>query len=172
MIIKYGKKILKQKCEDVVFPDESLKDLIINLFDEIEKVGNGIGLAACQVGVAKRVGAIRLPKEAQVPNTDSENQDIVLINPEIIETKNEALINEGCLSIPNVWQKIKRFENVTVKNHTLDGEECVIHAEGMLAQAIQHEVDHMNGILFIDHFDKTQKLLVENKLRKIKGNLY
>ncbi len=170
MIVKYGKKILRQKCEDVVFPDESLKELIFTLFDEIEKIGNGVGLAACQIGVAKRVGAIRIPKEnTEVPDTD---RDVVLINPEFVSGENENMMNEGCLSIPGVWQKVKRWEKVTIKNHTLDGEECVINADGMLAQAIQHEIDHMNGILFIDHFDKTQRLLTENKLRKIKGNLY
>lgn len=191
MIIKYGKKVLRQKSEPVVFPDDTLKDLVAKLYQEGKEVGNAIGVAACQIGVLKRVAAIRYPDHRETKTTTESatsnlstiegtifNEgnkemvtvygDVVLINPEIVEVMEEIVVNEGCLSIPGIWQNLKRFERIKVKNYTMAGKEETFVARGILAQAIQHEIDHFNGILFIDHLDKLQKILIENKLKKIK----
>ena len=100
-----------------------------------------VGLAAPQIGISLRVIVIALPEE----------EDIVIINPEIVRRRGERLINEGCLSVPGYFGQIKRAESVTVKGRDQNGKEIRIKAEGLLGQALEHEIDHLNGTLYIDH---------------------
>lgn len=108
----------------------------------------GIGLAAPQVGTPLRVIVIGTPEE----------EDIVLINPEIVRRTGERLVDEGCLSIPGYVGQIKRAESVTVKGRDQNGKEIRIKANELLAQALEHEIDHLNGVLYIDHLDSLDKL--------------
>ncbi len=135
-----GDEILRKKCRTVEVVDERLKQLVEDMLDTMYKY-NGVGLAAPQVGVLKRVVVIDI---------DDDKGPYVLINPEIIKEKGEQEVEEGCLSFPNKFAKIVRPAEVTVKALDKDGKEYKIKAKDLLAQAISHEVDHLNGILFVD----------------------
>lgn len=141
IIRQEGDEILKKKSRPVEVIDERIQELVKDMIETMHKY-DGVGLAAVQVGVLKRVVVIDTYEE--------KSQVYVLINPEIIETKGLREVEEGCLSFPNKFAKVKRPEKVTVKALNEKGEEITIKAEGLLAQAICHEVDHLNGEVFID----------------------
>ncbi len=141
MIRQEGDEILKKKSRVVEVIDDKIKELIKDMIETMHKY-DGVGLAAVQVGVLKRVVVI---------DTYEEGSPVyVLINPEIIKTKGLREIEEGCLSFPNKFAKVERPEEVTVKALDENGKEIEIKATGLLAQAICHEVDHLNGEVFID----------------------
>lgn len=139
-IRKNGDEILRKKSREVEKVDEKIKELVKDMLETMYK-NNGVGLAAPQVGILKRVVVIDLYDN---------NGPIVLINPEIIKEKGEQEVVEGCLSFPNQFAKIIRPAEVTVKALDEDGKEIKIKAKELLAQAISHEVDHLEGILFVD----------------------
>ena len=141
IIRQEGDEILKKKSRPVENIDDKLKELIKDMIETMHKY-DGVGLAAVQVGVLKRVIVI---------DTYEEGKPVyVLINPEIIETKGSREVEEGCLSFPNKFAKVIRPEKVTLKALNEEGKELKIKAEGLLAQAMCHEVDHLNGEVFID----------------------
>ncbi len=107
-----------------------------------------VGLAAPQVGVPLRVIVIGIPEE----------KDIVLINPEIVRRKGERMVTEGCLSIPGYFGVVKRAESVRVKARDVRGRETKINADELLAQVLEHEIDHLNGVLYIDHLESPDQL--------------
>jgi peptide deformylase len=107
-----------------------------------------VGLAAPQVGVSLRVTVIGLPDQ----------EDIILINPEIVRRKGQRVVSEGCLSIPGYVGELTRAEAVTAKGLDIKGKECRIKAEGLLAQALEHEIDHLNGVLYIDRMENKETL--------------
>ena len=107
-----------------------------------------VGLAAPQIGVSLRATVIGIPGE----------EDIILINPEIVRKKGERLVNEGCLSVPGYIGQIIRAESVTAKGRDLSGREVRIKAEDLLAQALEHEIDHLDGVLYIDHLENPDDL--------------
>ena len=135
-----GDEVLRKKSRTVEKVDEKIKELVQDMLETMYK-NNGVGLAAPQVGILKRVVVIDLYDN---------NGPIVLINPEIIKEKGEQEVEEGCLSFPNQFAKIIRPAELTVKAFDIDGKEIKIKAKELLAQAISHEVDHLEGILFID----------------------
>ena len=139
--------ILRQKSKRVRYIDGSMQRLVANMLETMH-AASGAGLAAPQVGVPLRVIVIGIPGE----------DDIVLINPEIVRRKGERLIDEGCLSLPGFFAQVKRSELVTVKGQDLNGKEVRIKAEGLLAQALEHEIDHLNGMLYLDHLESIEKL--------------
>ena len=138
---------LRQKSKRVKAIDGSIKKLIGNMI-EIMHSASGVGLAAPQVGVPLRVIVIGMPEE----------ENIVLINPEIVRRSGERWVTEGCLSIPGYFGEIKRAESVRVKGRDLSGKEIRIKADELVAQALEHEIDHLNGVLYIDHLESTDKL--------------
>jgi len=140
--------VLKQKAKRVRNIDGSIKKLISNMIETLHSVPGRVGLAAPQVGFPLRVIVIGLP----------EAEDIVLINPEIVRRKGERLIDEGCLSVPGYFGQVNRAESVTVKGRDQNGKETRIRAEGLLAQALEHEIDHINGVLYLDHVESMDKL--------------
>ena len=140
--------ILKQKAKRVRIIDGSVKKLIIDMIETMHSDPGRVGLAAPQVGVSLRVIVIGLP----------EAEDIAIVNPEIVRRRGERLINEGCLSVPGYFGQVKRAESVTVKGRDQSGKEIRIKAEGLLAQALEHEIDHINGVLYLDHLESTDKL--------------
>jgi len=139
--------VLRQKAKRIRIIDGSTKKLVDNMLDTMHDA-SGAGLAAPQIGVSLRVVVIGMPDE----------EDIVLINPEIVKKSGERTITEGCLSIPGYFAKINRAEHVTAKGRDLKGKEKRIKADGLLAQALEHEIDHLNGVLYIDHLDNMDEL--------------
>ena len=139
---------LKQKAKRVRTIDGSIQKLIADMLETMHADPGRVGLAAPQVGISLRVIVIGLPDE----------EDIVLINPKLVRKSGERLINEGCLSIPGYFGQVKRAESVTVKGRDPNGKEIRIKALGLLAQALEHEIDHLNGLLYVDHLESIDKL--------------
>jgi peptide deformylase len=139
--------ILRKKAKKVASVDVSVQRLIDNMIETLDKC-SGVGLAANQVGVPLRVVIIRIP----------DKDVMVLINPEIIEKTGERLVVEGCLSIPGYQAELKRSESVRVKARNRQGKLFTKKATDLLAQAFEHEIDHLNGILYIDYLQDMDKL--------------
>jgi peptide deformylase len=139
--------VLRQKSKRVKNIDGSIRKLAGDMIETMH-AAPGVGLAAPQVGVSLRVIVIGMP----------EAEEIVLINPEIVRKSGERLVTEGCLSVPGYFGEIKRSQRVTAKGKDLSGKEIRIKAEELLAQALEHEIDHLNGVLYIDHLESTDKL--------------
>lgn len=133
--------ILRQKTKRISSIDRSVKKLIADMRETLHAEEGRVGLAAPQVGVSLRATVICLP----------EGEDIILINPEIVRRKGERLVNEGCLSVPGYIGELTRAESVTAKGLDISGKEIRIKAEELLAQALEHEIDHLDGVLYIDH---------------------
>jgi peptide deformylase len=146
-VLTLPEPILRQKSKRVRTIDGSVRKLAGDMIETMH-AASGVGLAAPQVGVPLRVIAIGLPEE----------EDFVLINPEIVRRSGERLVTEGCLSVPGYFGEIKRAQRVTVKGKDLSGKEVRIKAEELLAQALEHEIDHINGVLYIDHLESDEKL--------------
>ena len=139
--------LLRQKSKRVRNIDGSIQQLIGNMLETMH-AAPGVGLAAPQVGVPLRVIVIGIPGE----------EDIALINPQIVRRTGERTVNEGCLSIPGYIGEIKRAESVGVKGRNQNGKEIRLKASGFLAQVLEHEIDHLNGVLYIDHLESRDKL--------------
>ena len=139
--------VLRQKAKRVRTVDGSIKKLVGDMIETMHSA-SGVGLAAPQVGVSLRVIVIGIPEE----------EDIVLVNPQIVRRRGERLVNEGCLSVPGYVGQIKRAESVRAKGQGLDGKEIRIKAEGLLAEALEHEIDHLNGVLYIDYLESMDDL--------------
>lgn len=135
-----GDEILKKKSRQVEVIDDKLQELIDDMIETMHKY-NGVGLAAVQVGVLKRVVVIDIGDDSGV---------ITLINPEIIKTKGEEELDEGCLSFPNKFAKVKRPTEVVAEYTDREGNRMRVKAKELLAQAICHETDHLNGEVFVD----------------------
>ncbi len=136
--------ILRKISREVEVVDDNIKQLISDMFETME-ANNGVGLAAPQVGVLRRVVVI------DISNIEEEKEiKYALVNPVIIKESGEQCTDEGCLSFPNLYGKVKRPMYITVEALNENGEKITIEAEGLLAQAIAHEIDHLNGVLFID----------------------
>lgn len=141
IIRQEGDEILKKKSRQVEVIDEKLQELIEDMIETMHQK-DGVGLAAVQVGVLKRVIVI---------DTYEEGEPLyVFINPEIMETKGEREVDEGCLSFPNKFAKVVRPERVKIKALNREGKEIKLTATGLLAQAICHEIDHLEGVVLID----------------------
>lgn len=146
--------VLRQKAKRVTKIDKTVLKLIDDMIDTMHATG-GVGLAAPQVGVSLRVAVIELPEE----------EPIVLVNPEVVKRSGEMEVTEGCLSLPGYRGDIKRPTKVTAKGFDRHGKEIRIKGEGLLAEALEHEIDHLNGVLYIDHLediDSLQKVLPED----------
>ena len=132
--------ILKKKSKDVEKIDEKIQTLIDDMIETMYKY-NGVGLSAVQVGILKKVVVIDI---------EDGNEPLILINPQIIKTKGEREVEEGCLSFPNQFAKLIRPKEVTVEALNRNGEKITIKAKELLAQAICHELDHLDGVVFVD----------------------
>ncbi|MGD0856404.1 MAG: peptide deformylase [Dehalococcoidia bacterium] len=139
--------ILRKKAKKVTNIDVSVQRIIDNMIETLDKA-SGVGLAANQVGVPLRIVIIHIP----------DKDVIVLINPEIIEKTGERLVVEGCLSVPGYQAEVKRSESVRVKARDRQGKLFRKKATDLLAQAFEHEIDHLNGILYIDYLQDMDKL--------------
>ncbi len=160
-ILKYPHPILKRRSKEVEKIDGEVKKLIEDMKETMYQA-NGIGLAACQVGVSQRVIVL------DVSPMDPDQEFFAMINPEIISEEGEIEYEEGCLSVPECVEKIKRRERVWVRGLSLEGKEVEIRGEGILAIALQHEIDHINGILILDRISRLKREVYRNKLKKTK----
>jgi peptide deformylase len=159
-IIKLPDKRLRLKSEPVKRVDAGIRKLVDDLFETMYEAP-GIGLAAIQIGVAKRVVTMDLSKK------DDTHEPQVFINPELTwASVQTAKYEEGCLSIPEFYEEVERPAKVKVKYLDVDGKEYEIEATGLLATCLQHEIDHTNGILFIDHISKLKRDRIIKKFAK------
>ncbi|SEH28298.1 peptide deformylase [Rhizobium sp. NFR12] len=145
-------------------PFERVDDALLKLADDMLETmydAPGIGLAGIQIGVAHRILVVDVSRE------EDEKNPIVVINPEIIRSSDErSVYEEGCLSIPEYYAEVERPASVTVKHIGRDGKEHVIEADGLLATCLQHEIDHLDGVLFIDHISRLKREMVIKRFTK------
>lgn len=173
-IYTYGTRLLKQKADQVRNVDEELVKLIMDMFDTMH-AADGIGLAANQVGKLKRVIVADLSdvEETREPNTDEEkirfknHPPIALINPEIISLEGTWTMEEGCLSIPGVRDLVERAEKIKIRYEDTNLRLAELDADGLLARVLLHEVDHINGVLFLDHVSAQKRKVHREQLKKI-----
>jgi peptide deformylase len=150
---------LRQKAQPVATFDEALQTLIDDMFETMY-AAPGVGLAATQVGIGLRLAVIDCSEDKTTP------QPIVMINPEIVERAEREVMEEGCLSVPGVGEKVERFNRLRVRAIDREGKPFEIDAQGLLAQAVQHEIDHLDGKLYIDHLSSLKRERLLKKLRK------
>ncbi len=159
-ILKIPDPRLKLVSEPVKIFDEVLQKLVRDMLETMYDAP-GIGLAAIQIGVAKRLVVIDLAREGEEP------KPMVFANPELVwESEGFGVYEEGCLSIPEYYEEVERPERVRVKYQDEHGKPQEIEADGLLATCLQHELDHLNGILFIDHISKLKRDRVVKKFTK------
>ena len=156
-ILKYPDKRLRTIAKPVVSVDETIKQQVKDMFETMYEA-SGIGLAATQVNFHQRIIVIDI--------SDQYNEPICLINPEIIEESGEIQCEEGCLSVPDYYENVVRANDIKVKALNQNGESFELEASEMLSVCIQHEIDHLNGILFVDHLSKLKQKRLKKKTEK------
>lgn len=160
-IITYPDPVLRQVCQEVTDITPEIKKLALDMADTMYHA-EGIGLAAVQVGSLHRLIVVDVREDNKKPDLYH------FVNPVLTQTSGSTEDEEGCLSIPGVRDMVRRYEKVEVKALDLQGKELIIPAEGLLAICLQHEIDHLNGILFIDHLSKLKRELIRAKYKKSK----
>jgi peptide deformylase len=159
-ILKYGAPELRVVSKPVdVFGDE-LEKIVKNMFDTMYG-SPGIGLAAAQIGINIQLATIDLSVG------EDPAQRMVLVNPEIISAEGKQESDEGCLSVPDFSETVSRPLKMVVHALNIKGEEIQIEAEALLARCLSHEIDHLNGILFLDHLSSLKRTLIKNKIKKL-----
>ncbi|WP_373073543.1 peptide deformylase [Sulfurimonas sp.] len=161
-IVTYPDKRLRQKSLEVEKFDSELHELLDAMYPFMMQT-NGIGLAAIQVAHPKRVLIINIPDEEDMQNDDNL---IEMVNPVIVGKKGTTTYQEGCLSVPTFYEDIERFEEVKVNYQDRDGNTKTLEANGLLSIAIQHEMDHLEGILFIDKLSYSRRKKFEKEYKK------
>jgi peptide deformylase len=159
------KETLTQECEPVEEVTDETRELVDDLIETMTEA-NGVGLAAPQIGELKRITVINV-SEQQPEHADP----FVLINPEIVEKSGELEWEEGCLSFPGLYEKVERAAEVTVEATNRAGERYTIEGQGLLAVALQHEIDHLDGVLFIDHLSLLKRRMALKEYRKIRNKM-
>ena len=156
----YGDPVLRKNTEKITDFDKSLRDLADRMVETMY-AKNGIGLAGPQVGVSRKISVIDLSFVEEV------DKILTLVNPEVLEFEGTATIEEGCLSVPDIFEDVIRPEMVKIRFQDLSGEGQEMEVEGFLARIIQHEVDHLDGVLFIDRLSTVMRTLLSKKLRQL-----
>jgi peptide deformylase len=162
-IVKYPDPILAKKGEPVTEFTPELAQFVEEMWDSMY-AAHGIGLAAPQIGVSKQITVI------DVSFKEDPDMKLVLINPEVIEKEGKQFEEEGCLSLPEIRDKVHRAARVKVRAQDVTGEWFVVEGEELLARALQHEIDHLNGILFIDRLSPLKRDIVKRKIKKLQKN--
>jgi len=165
-VIAYPDKRLKLVSEEVTTFDEKLHALLDDMYETM-MAANGIGLAAIQVAVAQRVLILCLPDDE---GNQSKEDLLEMINPVITSEEGSTYYQEGCLSVPGFYEDVERREKVTVSYQNRLGEEQTLEADGLLSIAIQHELDHLNGKLFIEKLSYTRRKKFEKEYKKLQKN--
>ena len=169
-VYKYGEAVLREKALPVAVVDDRLRKLADDMIDTMHDA-KGVGLAAEQVGRTERMCVIDIPEGCDEPEDEVFNAPIAmplrLFNPEIVAAEGSQRDKEGCLSFPNVGGSLTRAAQVTCQYLDEENRPQMITARGYLARAIQHEIDHLNGILYIDHMSAVERLACAPKLKKL-----
>ena len=161
-LYEYPHPVLKEKALPVEKVDEKLRSFLDDMLETMYEE-NGVGLAAPQVGILKRIVVIDVARE------DEKGEPLFLINPEIIWHSEEIMCNdEGCLSLPEQRAEVERFEKVKVRYLDYDGKKQEIVGEGILSICLQHEIDHLDGILYIDHISRLKRQMLLKKLQRLR----
>lgn len=175
-IVQYGNPILRKVGKPVITIDSKIKDLIQDMLDTMHHA-KGLGLAAQQIGQALQLAIVELPPDLERPSRmwvgDKEvdmqqYMPIVLINPTVTSTKKKDCDTEGCLSFPNLTIEVSRGYRVRVETLNSDGKKWSFDAAGLLGRAVQHEVDHLNGVLFIDRLSKNDRELYKEEIEQLR----
>ncbi|MFD2165813.1 peptide deformylase [Thalassotalea euphylliae] len=157
-VLRFPDERLRTKAVEVTEVNDEIRQIVDDMFETMYDE-NGVGLAATQVDIHKRI--------VVMDTTEDRSNPITLINPEIIKKSDETFINEeGCLSVPTCYAKVTRHERVTVKALDRDGNEFTLDGEELLGICIQHELDHLQGILFIDYLSPLKRKRIQTKLEK------
>jgi len=159
-ILHYPESVLKQVCAPVAELDDELRTLAADMAETMY-AAPGVGLAAPQIGISRRLVVL------DCASKEEPAQLIVAVNPEIVDREGEAFEEEGCLSVPGYYARVARNARVTVRFRDLDGAERQMEAEGLWAIAFQHEIDHLDGILFVDHLSPLKRSMFRKKYKKI-----
>ena len=162
-IVKYPEPVLSKKGAAVTEFGPELAQFVEEMWASMY-AAHGIGLAAPQIGVSKRITVI------DVSFKERPDERIVLINPEIVEREGKQVEEEGCLSLPEIREKVQRAARVKVRAQDVNGEFFEAEGEELLARAIQHEIDHLDGVLFIDRLSPLKRDLVKRRIRKLQKN--
>ena len=150
---------LREKAKPVTRFDAALKQLVTDMFETMY-AAPGVGLAATQVGIAQRVAVMDCSRE------ENRREPIVMVNPEILEQSDPEEVDEGCLSVPGVSDTLKRFRRVEARAQDASGQAFEIEADGLMAQCIQHEIDHLDGKLYIDRLSSLKRERLLKRLRE------
>ncbi|OGF47163.1 MAG: peptide deformylase [Candidatus Firestonebacteria bacterium RIFOXYC2_FULL_39_67] len=159
-IVKYGTPILRKKAVKIIKIDERILKLAESMISTLN-AAKGVGLAANQVGIQERICVI------DAGRGDKKGEVLCLINPEITASEGSIKFEEGCLSFPEIFAEIERPSKVIVSYKDLKGKDKEITAEGILARVMQHEIDHLNGVLFVDHMSKIKYILLSKRLKAL-----
>ncbi len=162
-IKKFPDPVLRRKTTPVDKIDASISALIDDMFETMY-AAPGVGLAANQIGVSLQVAVIDINGREE---DGRKHPPVVLINPEVLSQEGDAVEEEGCLSLPNFAEKVKRAARVRVRARDRSGKHFEIEADGLLAKALQHEIDHLNGLLFVDRLSPLKKNIFRRKLKKV-----
>lgn len=162
-ILKYPNKTLRKISKDVQDFDNTLHQLLDDMYDTMSQK-QGVGIAAIQVGVDKRALLINVPREE---DGEQYKEDLLeIINPVFLKKEGSIKWNEGCLSVPEFYEEVDRFEEITLAYQDRFGKKKILQAKGLLAIAIQHEIDHLNGVLFVDKLPILKRKKFEKELKK------
>ncbi len=159
-IVKFGNPVLEKPAEPVTVFDDDLKKLVADMFESMYEA-KGVGLAAPQIGISKRLAVI------DVTFKEDPDAKLVLANPEVIKCEGKHTQNEGCLSIPEFREPVTRPSRVTIRAQDADGNWYEKTGEELLARALLHETDHLNGKLYISHISALKRDLIKRKIRKL-----
>ncbi len=162
-VVKFGNEWLRKKATPVGEVTDDIRTLVNDMLASMY-AENGLGLAAEQIGRGEAICVIDVPKESNCGLA----MPLVLINPEITEATGEQVGQEGCLSFPGVYVNVKRAEHITVAYTDRQGQRQQVEASGLLSRAVQHELDHLNGVLLVDHMSAVQKVANAGKLKRLK----
>lgn len=160
-IVKYGDPVLERKAEPVTeFNNAELDELVESMWETMYSA-KGVGLAAPQIGLSKSISVI------DISVGEDETNKLVIINPEIVSREGSQTGEEGCLSIPGFREPVTRSHSVSVRAQNERGETVELHGDELLARALQHEIDHLNGILFLNHLSTLKRDLIRRKIKKM-----
>ena len=159
----YGDNVLRERALPIEKITDAERQLAQDMLETMYAY-RGVGLAAPQVGISKRIIVV------DVEPDDDSHKPTILINPIIVNQKGEAVLEEGCLSFPGIREEVKRPDEVVVEGLDAIGQSVKIDATDLMARALQHEIEHLDGILLIDHFSRLKCKLLKNQLNKIKQN--
>lgn len=159
-IVKYGREVLEKPAEPVTEFDGKLEKLVADMFETMY-AANGVGLAAPQIGISLRLSVI------DTTSGEDPKAKLVLANPVVVSIEGEHVQEEGCLSLPDFRAKTARPERATVRAQDIRGQEFTMTGEGLLARALCHEIDHLNGKLFIQHLGRLKRESIKRRVRKM-----